>query len=68
MECVIFGVDNSFFELADNRRKDILVFGEGQADRLDGTTITAKLKHSINITKSWKEICLSLRYNRNSSF
>ena len=52
MECVVFGVDNNFFELADNRRKDILDFGEGQADRLDATTITAKLEHSINITKS----------------
>ena len=64
---VIFGVDNSSSRHNDNREKDVLVLGEGPTDRSDDTT-TAESKYSINITKSRKKICLSLRFNVVNSF
>ena len=51
----------------DNRRKDILVFGECQADVLNHITIPAGAKYSINMTKSRKKICLSVHYNGSNS-
>ena len=44
---VIFGVDNSSSVHGNNRKKYILVLGEGTTDRLDDTTITAEAKWSI---------------------
>ena len=52
----------------DYSKKDILVFGKGQTDRLDNTTITSDAKYSLNITKSKKEFCLSPHYNSITSF
>ena len=40
----IFGVENSSSTQTDNRKKDILVIGEGTTQVLDNTTITAKAK------------------------
>ena len=37
---------------ADNKKKDILVLGEGPAQGLDGITITAEVKFSINFSRS----------------
>ena len=42
-------------------RKIILFFGEGPTQGLDGTTLTADKKYSINFTENKKEICLSLQ-------
>ena len=42
---------------ADDRKNDILVPGEGPADRLDYATITTEAKYSINITKLTNNIC-----------
>lgn len=61
-------MDNSSSRNAANRKKEILVLGEDPADGLDGTTITAEAKFSINITKSRKSICVSLHYNATNSF
>ena len=36
----------------DSRKKDILIFGEGPADGLGDTTITAEAKYSVKITES----------------
>ena len=33
----------------DNRKKDILVLGEGPKDTLDDTIITVEAKYSVNI-------------------
>ena len=48
---------------ADDRKKDILVLGEGPTDELDKTSITEEAKYSFNISKSKKKNCLSLQYN-----
>ena len=46
----------------DNRKKDILVLGEGTTDGLDITAATLKDKYSVNITTSRKKICLKNVY------
>ena len=43
----------------DNKKKDILILGEGPTQRLDGTTLT----NSIHFTENNKMFCLSLHYN-----
>ena len=65
---VIVGVDNSSSTHADNRKKDIIILGEGSTDKLDDTTKTTEAEYSVNITKSEKKIYLSLRYNEVNSF
>lgn len=59
-KCYYFWLEYSSSRHPDNRKKDTIVFGEGLADRLYDTTITAKAKYSVNITTSRKKICLSL--------
>ena len=46
----------------DNKKKDILILGEGPTQGLNDTTLTAEKKHSINFTVTRKK-CLSLHYN-----
>ena len=58
-----FGVDTSSSVHVDNKKKNILIFGEGPTWRLDDTTLTAKKKYSINFTEFRKKFCLSLHYN-----
>ena len=52
----------------DNRKKEILILGEGLTDQLDDTAINLEAKYSVNITKSIKKICLTLHYNTANSF
>ena len=40
----------SSFVHVGNKEKDILILGEGSTQGLDGTTLTAKKKYSINFT------------------
>ena len=40
--CIIFGVDMSSSVHVDKKKKDILFFGEGPIQGLDGTTLTAE--------------------------
>ena len=42
----------------DNKRKDILILGEGPKQKLDGTTLTAEKKYAINFTVNRKKFCL----------
>ena len=44
----------------DNKKKDILVLGEGPTQGLDGTTLTAEKKYSINFIVNNKKFCLRL--------
>ena len=53
---------------ADNRKKYILILGEGPTQVLNGTTLTAEKKNSINFTKYNKKFCLSLHYNGANSY
>ena len=52
----------------DGKGKDILIFGKGPPQGLDGTTLTAEAKYPINFTKSNERFVLSLHYNGNNSF
>ena len=57
----------SSFVHVDNKKKDILVLGEGPTQGLDDTTLTTEAKYRINFTQSGKKILLNLHYNRNNS-
>ena len=61
--CIMFGLDMSFSVHVDNKKKDILILGEGPTQGLDGTTLTAEKLYSTNFTENNKEFCLSLHYN-----
>ena len=52
----------------DNKKKDILVLGEGPAQGLDDTTVTAEAQYSINFSISQRKFYLSLNYNGSNSF
>ena len=47
---------------ANNRTKNILVFGKDFVQGLNNTTIYAEKFHSINFTKTDTKFCLSLHY------
>ena len=47
----------------DNKNNDILIRTEGSTQGLDGTTLTAEKKYSINFIVSRKKFCLRLHYN-----
>ena len=62
----MFGADMSPFMHVNNKGKGILILGEGPAQGLDDTTLTAEAK--INFTQSGKIFVLSLHYNGSNSF
>ena len=66
---IIFGADMSSPVHFDNKKKDILVLGEGPTQGLyNNTTITAEAHYLFNFTKSGKRFVLSLYYNGRNSF
>ena len=65
---IIFGADMNLSVHVDNKKKDILVLGEGPTQGLDNTTITAEVKYPINFTESGIKFVLSLHYNGSNSF
>ena len=65
---IFFGVDMSSSVHVDNKKKDILILGEGPTQGLDGTTLTEKKKYSINLTITKRKFCLSLYYNGANSY
>ena len=50
----------------DNRKKGILILGEGPTQGLDDPTLTAETKYPINFTQPKKR--LSVHYNESNSF
>ena len=56
------------FFTCSNKKKDILIIGEGPTQGLDGTMLTAEKKYSVNFTENSKKCCLSLHYNRVNSY
>ena len=54
----IFGADMSSSVYVENKKKDVLFFGEGPTQESDDTTIRAEAKCSINFTESEKKICV----------
>ena len=65
---IIFGVDMGSSVHDDNKKKNILILGEGPTQGLDGTTLSAEKKYSINFTVSTRKFCLSLHYNGANSY
>ena len=59
--CIIFGVDMSSSVHVDNKKKDILSFGEGPAQGLNGTILTAEKRYLVNFTENNNKFCLSLQ-------
>ena len=53
---IIFGVDMSSSVHVDNKKKDILILGNGLTQGLE-YTITAEKKYSINFTGQKKHFC-----------
>ena len=49
--CIFFGVDMSSSVQFDNKKKDILIPGEGPTQGLDGTTLTAEKKNPPTLLK-----------------
>ena len=62
INCIIFGVDMSSSVHVDNKKKDILILGEGLTQGLDGTTLTAEKMYSSNFNENNKKFCLRLHY------
>ena len=57
----------SFSAYIDNKKKDILVLGNGPTHRLEHT-LTAEKMYSISFSVAKKKFCLSLLYNGANRF
>ena len=51
----------------DNRKKEILILGNGPTQELEHT-LSAERMYSINFTVTKKKFCLSLHYNGANSY
>ena len=51
----IFGEGNWSSTHTDNRKKDVLILGEGTTQELNNTTTKSETKYFINITASRKK-------------
>ena len=65
---ILFGVDMNSSVHVDNKKKDILILGEGPTQGSEDTTPTAEKKYSVNFTDYNKNFCLSLHYNEGNSY
>ena len=63
-----FGTDMSSSVHVNNKKKDILVLGEGPTEGLHDNTLTAEVKYPINFTEPGKRFALSLHYIGSNSF
>ena len=66
--CVIFGADLSCSSHANNKKNNILVLGKDFVQGINGTKIYAEKLYKINFMEKNKKICLSLHYNKASSY
>ena len=53
---IMFAADMSSYVHDDNKKKDILILGEGPTQGLVDTTLTAEKKYSINFTATRKKL------------
>ena len=63
---LIFGADMNTSIHVDNKKKDILVLGNGPTQGLE-STLAAERMYSINFTVIKKKFCLSLHFSRGNS-
>ena len=54
--CIIFGVDMSSFVHPDDKKKDILILGEGTRQGQIATTYIGEKMYSINFTENSKKL------------
>ena len=66
--CIIFGVDTSYATHVHNKKKGILILGEGPTLGLDGTKLTSEKMYSFKFTENKKTFCLSFHYNGTNSY
>ena len=52
----------------DNKKKDILILGEGPTEAWDDTTLAVEKKYWIIFTEHNKKFCLCLHYNGANSY
>ena len=64
---IIFGVDMRSSLHGDNKKKDILILGEGPTQGLDDTKLTAEKKYWINFAEHNK-VLLGLHYKGGISY
>ena len=65
---MIFGADMSSSVHIDNKKKDLLILGKGQTQRLGQHSLTAEKMYSINFSATKRRFCLSLRNNGTNSY
>ena len=65
---LIFETNMSWSVNIDNKRKDILILGEGPTQGLDDTTLTAEAIYPINFRQPNKRFLLSQHCNGRNSF
>ena len=66
--CIIFGVDTSYATHVHNKKKGILILGEGPTLGLDGTKLTSEKMYSVKFTENKKTFCLSFHYDGTNSY
>ena len=64
---IIFGIDMSSSVHVNNKKKEILILGEGPQG-VDNTLLTAEKMYTINFSTTKKKFCLSLYYNEANSY
>ena len=67
-KAIISGEEMTFSVHADIKKIYILILGEGPTQKVNGTSLTAAKRYSINFTKARKTFFLSLRYNGLNSY
>ena len=65
---IIFVVDMSSSVHVDNKGKDILILGKDPTQGLGEHSLIAEKMYSVNFTDNGDKYCLSLHYNRASSY
>ena len=53
---------------SDNRKKDILILGNGQTQELDDIKLTAKKECARNFSEQQTKFCLCLHHNGKNSY
>ena len=64
----IFGIVNSSSSLADNRKNNFLVLGDGPTFAINESFGSTGKRFSINFSKANEKICLSLHCNAENSY
>ena len=64
---IVFGLAMSSSTKINNRKRDILILGEGPTQRLEHTLSAEKI-YSINFTENNNKFCLSLCYHGRNSY